>query len=242
MLGCYSLGMKIFLTLCLLSISVSADVIETVVSPASGLWGLGAKVKASPYVEADLEYSVAPYIFGSYGFLNIEANRADITLYGNGLVFASVVGQYRSQEARKESSPYGERKAALELGGQVGLVLPASFVLRASYLWDLSNAHNGSELDVQLFRHDGWGDLFLLTSVGLQYQSKKLTNYYYAYENYEPREALSAELELIVTYKIGDYGLFLGSRNYFYGSEITNSPIVDKAYNLQLFSGIGYQF
>ena len=233
--------MKRYLLL-FVTIFLSADVLESVVSPAQGLWAIGGKVKASAYKDADLEYSVAPYIFGSYGFLNIEANRADVTLYGNGLVFASVVGQYRSQEARKERSPYGERKAALELGGQVGLVLPASFVLRASYLFDLSNAHNGSELDLQLFRHDGWGNLFLLTSIGIQYQSQKLTDYYYAYDTYRPKAALSGELELIATYKVGDYGIFLGSRNYFYGSEITHSPIVDKTYNLQLFSGVGYQF
>ncbi len=162
--------------------------------------------------------------------------------YGNGLVFASVVGQYRSQEIRQSDSPWGERKAAWELGTQVGIILPAGFVTRLSYMVDLSKTHEGSEVDLQLFRHDRWGALSVLSAAGLQYQSEKLTNYYYATANYRPGSTTTGEIEVILTYSMGDYGLFLGSRNYFYGADITESPIVDKRYNMQLFSGLGYQF
>jgi len=235
--------MKIKLLSLLIVSNLSAQsIVDGITQPASGLWGIGVKAKESPYINTDTQVSVAPYIFGSYGVLNIEANRADITLYGNGLIYSSIVGQYRSQEARNSDSSLGERKAALELGLQVGIILPLRFTLRSSYMYDVSNAHNGAELDTQLFRHDSWGKLFLLSSVGVQYQSSNLTNYYYATNNYTLDEAFSAEIEFIATYNFGKYGIFLGTRNYFYADEITDSPIVSQGYNLQVFSGVGYNF
>lgn len=219
-----------------------AAFLESVVEPASGLWSIGAKVQQNVYVDTTPKVSVAPYIFGSYGFLNIEANRADVTLYGNGFVYASIVGQYRSQEAREASSLYGERKSAFELGGQAGVILGGDFVLRSALLYDVSNRHKGYEVDTQIFRHDRWSNFVLLSSIGIQYQSSNLTHYYYATKQYEPAAAFSGELEFILTYTIDHVGIFIGTRNYFYTSEITNSPIVDHAYNLQLFSGIGYSF
>ena len=232
----------IFLTLLLMMTLTAAKFVESVVSPARGLWAIGVKVKENVYVDAKPKVSIAPYIFGSYGFVNIEANRADITLYGNGLVYASVVGQYRSQEAREESSLYGKRKTAFELGGQAGLILGGDFVLRSSLLYDVSNAHKGYEVDTQIFRHDRWGNFFLLSSLGLQYQSSNLTNYYYATALYKPKPTVSGELELILTYTINNLGLFIGTRDYYYGREVTDSPIVERAYTLQLFSGVGYSF
>ncbi|SFV51355.1 hypothetical protein MNB_SM-4-532 [hydrothermal vent metagenome] len=208
----------------------------------SGLWGVGVKVTSQNYVNTKDKVTVAPYIFGSYGLLNIEANRANITLYGNGSVFVSVAGQYRSIEAREDDSAFSERKAAIELGPLVGVILPYDFVLRASYLFDISSAHKGSELDVQLFRHDTWGDFFLLSSFGLQCQSSELSNYYYGTADYDISNAYSAEIEFIGTYTIGNYGVFLGLRNYWYSDEITNSPIVERNNNLQIFSGVGYKF
>ena len=112
--------MMIVLTITTLS---ATTFLEGLVEPASGLWSIGAKVQRGVYVDSQPKVSVVPYIFGSYGFVNIEANRADATLYGNGLLFASVVGQFRSQEARDETSLYGARKSAIELGGQVGAIL-----------------------------------------------------------------------------------------------------------------------
>jgi len=227
----------------LIMTSLSAETFfERAVAPATGLWAIGAKVQQGVYVDSKPKVSVAPYIFGSYAFLNIEANRADITLYGNGLLYASLVGQYRSQEAREKTSLYGARHSAFELGGQIGLILGGDFVLRSSLLFDVSNAHKGYEVDTQIFRHDSWGDFFLLSSVGVQYQSSNLTNYYYGTDQYEPTQTFSGELEFILTYTIENLGLFIGTRNYFYTSEITDSPIVERAYNLQLFSGVGYSF
>ena len=243
MLDRYILSMRSRYLFLFISPLLFADTfLNTITAPAQGLWAVGAKVKSPVYKDAPLEYSVAPYIFGSYGILNIEANRADITLYGNGYVFASIVGRYRSQEARDESSPYGKRKAAIELGAQAGVILPLDFVLRAAYLFDVSNAHKGSELDIQLFRHDHWGDLSLLSTVALQHQSSALSNYYYATDAYSLSGTFSAELELIVTYTIGTMGLFVGSRNYFYSQEVRESLIVGSGYNLQVFTGVGYQF
>ena len=220
----------------------AATFLESVIEPATGLWTIGAKVQQGVYVDSTPKMSVVPYIFGSYGFVNIEANRVDVTLYGNGLVYASVVGQYRSQETREETSPYGKRKSAIELGGQAGLILGGDFVLRSSLLYDVSNTHKGYEVDTQVFRHDSWGNFFLLSSIGVQYQSSNLTEYYYGTEQYEPTPTVSAELELILTYTIDHLGIFIGTRNYFYGDEVTNSPIVESSYNLQLFSGVGYSF
>lgn len=225
---------KIFL---LITFVIELNAVD-LVKPAYGLWGVGISVLENNYKGEEAAVSMAPYIFGGYGDLTIEANRATYTLWGNGTFYTSAVAQLRTHQ---KSEKY-DKGIAFELGGDVGLILPYGFVTRLAILADVSSVHSGYELDYQLFRHDSIWKVALLSAVGVQYQSDKLANYYYASGEYRPDNSYSTELEFIATLPVYDFGLFVGVRSYWYSSSISNSPIASSNNTTLGFFGVGYEF
>ncbi len=229
------------------SIAEADSVLDSIVEPAYGLWGGGVASRNLNYKESETETDFIPFIFGGYGPVFIEANRAGVTFYRDGTFFASVIGQLRTHQFRDaDDNPafasLGDRKRAIELGAQVGARLPAGFFTRLALLQDVSGAHESHEWDLQLYRRDFFGPVQLLSTVGIQYQNEKLVNYYYGTSTYRASNAFGAELELIATYSTGDWGFFAGTRSYIYDNEVSDSPLADGNKIIQFFAGIGYYF
>lgn len=220
---------------------------DSILDPAYGLWGVGVVNRDLNYRDTESETSIAPFIFGGYGPVFIEANRAGISFYRDGTFFASVAGQIRTHQFRDaDDNPdfanLGDRKQAIELGAQIGARLPAGFFTRLTLLQDISGAHESHEWDLQFYRRDTFGPIRLLSAFGIQYQDKRLVNYYYGTPDYNPGNAFGAEIELIATYPVGNWGIFAGTRSYIFDSEVGNSPLVDDNKIIQLFAGLGYYF
>jgi len=216
------------------SILQATDLIE----PAFGLWGVGGSVNDSNYKSVSNETTLAPYIFGGYGIVNIEANRANINLYAEDGLFFSVVGQFRTHQSHKDL----DKDDAIELGGHIGYVLGAGFTSRLVFLQDVSNDHKSNELELQVYRHDSLGKLRILSALSLQRESRGLLDYYYGTSSYHPDAGFAGELEMIFTYPIKDFGLFAGFRHYRYDQEVKDSPLTDSNKITQVFFGAGYQF
>jgi len=211
--------------------------------PAYGLWGVGAVSRDRNYVGVDVDITPGVFIFGGFGPIFIEANRFGYSFYRDGTYFASVAAQIRSHQYRaKDDDLFGERKRAIEAGIQVGRRFPMGIATRLAFLHDLSGAHKSWELDWQIYRRNLLGPLRLLTAIGLQYQNKKLADYYYGTPNYSPENALVGELEIIATYPFGNFGIFAGTRIYVFDSEVKDSPIANGNPINQFFAGIGYNF
>lgn len=229
------------------SIAEAENTFDRIVEPAYGLWGAGVASRDLNYKDTENETGFIPFIFGGYGPVFIEANRAGFTFYRDGTFFASVVGQLRTHQFRDaDDSPafasLGDRKRAIELGAQVGARLPAGFFTRLALLQDVSGAHESHEWDWQLYRRDSFGPVRLLSSFGIQYQDKKLVNYYYGTPTYNAGDAFGAEIELIATYPVGAWGVFAGTRSYIYDNEVSDSPLADGNKIIQFFAGVGYYF
>lgn len=160
-----------------------------------GIWGAGLVHRDTNYRAVDASTDPAPIIMGGIGDLSIEANRAAYTLYRDGTWFGSAVGLYRSNQSldKDDARPLGigERKPALEVGAQIGRRLPFGFTGRLAATRDISGAHASAEYDLQFYRHDDFGPVRLLSSIGGQYLSSGLTDYYYATEAYKPDAALA---------------------------------------------------
>ena len=215
--------------------------------PAYGLWGAGVVNRDLNYSDTESDTTIAPFILGGYGPIFIEANRAGYSFYQDGTFFAAVVGQLRTHQFRNADdnpafSSLGDRDQAIELGAQVGARLPAGFFTRLALLRDISGAHESHEWDLQLYRRDSFGPIQLLSAVGIQYQDKKLVNYYYGTPGYSPGNAFGAELELIATYPMGNWGFFAGTRTYIFDNQVSDSPLTDSNTIIQVFSGVGYYF
>lgn len=212
------------------------------VEPAFGLWGLGAGAKNSNYKGEDTKVRLNPYIFGGYGIVNIEANRANINLYSsdNGFSFAAVA-QLRTHQSSNEDI-LDDKDDAVEAGIQLSYPLGAGFTSRLTFLQDISNKHKSNELEFQVFRHDNIGEFSILSSFSLQRESRGLLEYYYGTSNYSPDSGLAGEFELIVTYPIDNWALFAGVRHYVYDNEVDDSPLTDSNAITQSFFGLGYNF
>jgi len=233
--------------LCLASLLNNNVSANSLIEPAYGLWGVGVIDRDSNYINAENNTTIAPFILGGYGPIFIEANRAGFTFYRDGTFFASAVGQLRTHQFRDtrknpEFSNLENKKQAIELGLQIGARLPAGFFTRLAVLHDVSGTHESHEFDLQLYRRDTFGSIQLLSAIGIQYQDKKLVNYYYGTPNYKPDNALGAELELIATYPIGNWGVFLGTRSYIFDHQVSDSPLTEGNAIIQFFSGVGYYF
>jgi len=230
-------------TLVVLKADVTSDETQKGIGDyLDGLFAIGARVKTPLYTNERVKSDVAPYIFGSVASVSVEGNRADLTLSGNGRVYAAISAQYHSLFQRDATALYDEREATIEMGVTVGVRLPHRFVVRGTLYQDVLQRHNGRELDLQLFRHDTLGGWFFVTMVAMQWHSSEFSQYYFATPSYSPKQSYSAEFEMIATYYVKQVGFFIGTRNFWYAKSVANSSIVQQPYNLQGFSGIGYRF
>lgn len=204
-----------------------------------GLWGVGASVLQSNYTNADTESTLAPYIFGSFGTLQIEANRILYPLYSTHEYSILATGNYRTQQYSEEL----DLDRSIELGLTLDVPLSHGFSSRIAALADVSDTHNGYELEALLYRHDKISKLSILTAIAVQYQNKDLANYYYATNTYTANDGYVFEVELIATYPIvDDFSFFAGVRSYWYGSNVSDSPLASSSNTLLSFFGVGYNF
>jgi outer membrane scaffolding protein for murein synthesis (MipA/OmpV family) len=240
--------MKLLLIGTLLSLlTPSFALADSITDPAYGLWGVGVVNRNLNYVDTESDTSIAPFIFGGYGPVFIEANRAGVSFYRDGTFFASIVGALRTHQFRvADDNPayasLGDRDRAIELGAQIGARLPKENFVRLALLHDISGAHESHEWDLQFYRRDTFGSVRLLSAIGIQYQHRDLVNYYYGTPTYQADAAFGAELELIATYPVGDWGIFAGTRSYIFDNEVSDSPLAEDNKIIQLFAGVGYYF
>ena len=225
----------ISLALSLSSVSLAEEWTDNI----KGTWGVGASVLQSNYVNANTESTLAPYIFGSFYDLQIEANRIFYPLYVTPTYSILATGNYRTQQYSEEL----DLDRSIELGLTLDVPLSYSFSSRIAALADVSDTHNGYELEAQLYRHDNIGKLSILSAIAVQYQNKDLANYYYATNTYTADDGYVFEAELIATYPIvDDFSFFAGVRSYWYGSNISDSPLASSSNTLLSFFGVGYNF
>lgn len=226
----------------LIVLCVSFSYADSWLDKAYGLWGAGVVSRDRNYVGTDPVIAPAVFIFGGFGPVFIEANRAGYSFYMDGTNFASAVLHLRTHQFRKDDKPLTNRKSAVELGIQAGRRLPMGFVTRLAFLHDVIGTHKSYEFDLQLYRRNTLGSTRILTALGVQYQAQQLVDFYYGDGGYKPDAAFGAEIEVIVTQPIGNWAIFGGTRIYFFDKQVSNSPLANGNSINQFFGGIGYSF
>ncbi len=144
-----------------------------------------------------------------------------------------------------------DRNFAINLG--VELLLSGDWgELDVQLTQDVSGAHSGQELWVEYGRGWRWGPWSLRPSVGINWKSAKLVDYYYAVlpeENvilsslYTGQSTFNAFAGIAAAYQLTDHWSLVGSFRYErLGTHITESPLIVEDSLRNVFIGTFYRF
>ncbi len=124
--------------------------------------------------------------------------------------------------------------------------------IELSWLFDILDQHGGNELGLSYGYPMRYDKLRITPSVGFKWQSDDLVDYYYGVQGKEARPwrpAYNADstvnwfTAMTIMYDLNEqWSLFTNLTWTFYGSEISDSPIVDEDSGLSALFGIMYNF
>ena len=124
-----------------------------------------------------------------------------------------------------------------------------SYKISLNLLHDISNAHNGTQSSLKLSKTFVNYPFIITPSLGVEYEDKKVSNYYFGvepnptYPKYEAKESLSPVVGVMGIYNINKtYSIFLLANNKFLSKNITDSPIVEKSNKSMILASILYKF
>jgi outer membrane protein len=148
-----------------------------------------------------------------------------------------------------------DRDWTLELGGSVSRILGEARIT-ADVSADVLNEHKGHQVRL-FYNYDFRGaanirDLLVTPSFGVTYRSSQLNDYYYGVRSdeavpgrpeYNVGDSIGLLTALRLNYRLDEQWSVMGmGAVQWLGSEITDSPIVEKDYMASLLVGILYRF
>ena len=224
-----------------------------------GRIGLGPALiaKSSPYRGTDdIDLKVIPALSYTGERLQIYGPRIQ---YGFGttgtLKFAGILN-YRFGAYEEDDSTYlsgmEDREDTLMGGLSIQKTFPSQFRLSLNYSHDLFDRIGGGLASTSLSKGIRWRDYRLRPLLGLNWMSKNLSQHDYAVPETQASETrLAYDLDDTLNPFIGfnfihefgnNYLFLLNARLEFLDSAITDSPLINDDYHLNLFSTLNYQF
>ncbi|MDH4202351.1 MAG: MipA/OmpV family protein [Phycisphaerae bacterium] len=236
--------------------SVSANN-ENAVEPAGSTLNLGAGfVYRSPvYRGQDADGLPIPMIFYQKGNLYFRGSRLGYQFYKNDAFSLDVLAAWAFRGYDDDDSRHlngmDDRDPSIE-GGLAASYHDGWGTASVSFLTDLLGKHDGQELTfsyAKRFIREPWE---LTPSAGITWQSANLTDYYYGVEQKEvaagrPRysagEAWNPFVALTTQYYFTEKWSSLVMLQYeWLNNEISDSPIVNKQYQVRVMAGIMCKF
>lgn len=223
-----------------------------------GIWQFGAfgGVESNPYRGADsVDVDLLPLLAYDAERMHIGTDGVSVTAWKNDYASFSVIGNVRMKPFDNDDSDYlrgmNERDMAFEVGGAFKTRLWRG-ELAAYHLMDVSDAHDGHELDLTYtIPMDLW-DVTFDWGGGVLWQNDKLANYHVGVSGNEVRSGRSAydadaafipHLDLSVTYPITESLVLLGTSGIqFLPDSYTDSPLIDEDYVYSIGLGLVYNF
>jgi len=235
----------IFICIFLFSANTQSDSLFTL-PEFNGLIAGALSVDDLPYKQTSTLQQPSLLVFGRVGRVFIEGNRAGLPVIRTDFGTLSIMGQLRTHQYLNASDTNltdKNREKSIELGPQFSMPLGQGFVSQFSLLQDVSNTHQGQELEAAVYKRFIFNKLRVVATLAAQYQSDKLVNYYAGTTNYQGRADLTKEIELLGTYDFNDrWSAVAVWRYYLHGNEIQASPLVKSDHTERIALGIGYYF
>lgn len=228
------------------------------------LLGAGAAVQTTPYATAknDTEVQVSPVFVFQQGRFSADLSGIGITAFeGQGLSLSARVNPRLPLMDPSDTEAFKDldRKFGVDLGGQIQFER-GPFSARLSYLADISDQSEGQEVSVEMsWRFQPTSKLSLEVNSGVSWQDEALSTWLYGigtqeagdgpvYDFGQSPNAPSGgqwvpSIGAQARYQITDR-LFLmgGVETEFYGSDITDSPLMDDDTTLGTYVGLMRRF
>lgn len=232
------------LTLLLLALGAAPAAAQR--PPADTLqWSLGLGVISSPrpYVGASNKIFPVPLVQLRYQRLSIDGVRASYRLVDDSSFHLDLVGGPNFTSLEEDDSLFlrgmADRDWTFELGLAAGYERPRWGIL-AWVRQDVLDRSGGQRAGIELaFRRSYLdGRLFLIPSVGVEWQSSDVVDYYYGVRPgealperpaYQAGSAFNPSATLLARYRLTErLDLVTIARGELLDGEITSSPIVDR--------------
>ncbi|XOV77663.1 MAG: MipA/OmpV family protein [Aestuariibacter sp.] len=223
----------------------------------AGEWGAGVGVVAYQAPQVGVSSEVLPVPFFTYEGEDMDIGLGSISFHivSSEHLRLSVDGQVRfnGYEASESAALNGmeDRDFAFDAGisgeffGEWGGVT-------ARALKDVTGTHDGYELSLAYQYPFPMGNLIVIPSIGVAWQSEELVTYYYGVKpqeataeraEYSADSTLIPYAEIMVGYQLNrNWQLLSGASYTALGSEIKNSPIIEESHELSAFAAIKYTF
>ena len=229
--------------------------------PGSVGIGYAARFGQSPYVDvenvgstySEYNYDLVPLYLYEGDYLFAHGTEWGVHVFQPENFQLDVVARYRFDRLQVEASDFFEgmedRKQTVDIGA--AMTLQGGWgQLQFSAVTDLMDRHEGEELDLTYLFPWQRGRWTLTPSIGLVYQSRSLTNYYYgvrpeegteARPEYVPDSAYNWRLGLNTTYRwLENWHLFANISYEGLDDTIQDSPLVDRSSLFSAYFGISW--
>ncbi len=125
-------------------------------------------------------------------------------------------------------------------------------LITVSLVTDVLGTHHGQELELSYTAMFPYAGFDFIPSAAVHWRTSNLVDYYYGVRPeeadvnrlaYEPDDTISPAVRLMVRRKLSEKWSALGVAQYeWFGSEITDSPIVEDDYVVSFMLGLTYNF
>jgi len=223
------------------------------------LVGGGAIITKNPYKGIDTEIHGIPIIIYKTDRFSLYGPRMSYLLFEDDGWDISSLAKVRFEGYEESDSRYlrgmDDREWTLELGGS----LSKTFLLgklTADFGADILNEHKGHELRLS-YSYD-FRDMLkiptltLTPSIGMNYRSRQLNDYYYGVHSsevivgrpeYDAGDSIGLMTGIRVNYTLSQSLSLMGMISFeWLGDEIKNSPVVDEDHMESFLLGIIYRF
>jgi len=224
--------------------------------PGTPAIGGGIRTGEDIYIGGGGDPDLVPLYLYEGKWLFAYGTSGGIHAYKNDQISLDLILRYRfnklDPDANELLNGLDKRRQTLE-GGISGNWFGRFGSLRAEYVWDAQNRHNGNEFNLAYRYPFQWGNFSISPFATLIWQDSDLVNYYYGVSEeesartgipaYQAGAATNFAYGVSTSYHLTDH-IFLFANLGFqaFDSSIRNSPITEEDFASGLFFGGGYFF